>query len=259
MARLNHPGVLDLHGVCSVEYSSSERSVTRFAHDPPPHFGNAQPREEEETWLVTGLAAGSCKEYLQAHRADWTPEHWQTILAQVANAMTYLHSQHPALVHRDIKSENVLILPSRQNSGEKWPLLANLQVVLADFDRAADANGSGFEEPVGSPYYWAPEILRWERYGREVDVYAFGMLMFELTQLMSPFLGKMAPGIPGSLTAKEFAVEVGINGMRPRFLQDDADALRYRKLIEKCWHQDIQSRPTFPEIEVALEELASSA
>lgn len=266
-----HPGILALHGVC--EFDSNEHlGMTEdacleadkpkrwCAHEPPPHFaGSATMQKEEEgpdeeLWIVTELAAGSCKSYMADCRQEWGASHWQAILAQVASAMTYLHSRNRPLVHRDIKTENIFVRSS--GTSEPWPAPQDLEVMIADFDRADEVPAEMyFKEPVGSIYYMAPEMLRWDPYGPEVDVYAFGMLIFELTQPMPPFLGKIAAGLPGTLTMKEFAHEVGENGMRPRFIREDDDVSPYRDLIERCWHQDPGSRPSFPEVEQALADL----
>jgi serine/threonine protein kinase len=103
----------------------------------------------------------------------------------------------------------------------------------------------------------APEVHRGDPYGRECDVYSFGLCCYEITQHMPPFLGKMSAGIPGSLTKEEFAKEVGEGGMRPRFFRPDENTGGYKELIENCWHQDPSKRPSFHEIVAELEAMGN--
>jgi eukaryotic-like serine/threonine-protein kinase len=95
----------------------------------------------------------------------------------VADALHYIHSRK--IVHRDIKPENIFLT----NSG---------QVKLMDFGIARQENMSltqaGFV--IGTPSYMAPEQIRGERATELVDVYAFGVLLFELTTAQKAFAGK---------------------------------------------------------------------
>lgn len=89
------------------------------------------------------------------------------IAFQLAQALDYLHS-HKCL-HRDVKSENVLI------DGNFRPQLADFG--MARFVESEDAQHMTI---CGTDEYMAPELLFDEDYGRPVDVYAFGMVLLEV-------------------------------------------------------------------------------
>ncbi|KAK9140056.1 hypothetical protein Scep_009737 [Stephania cephalantha] len=117
------------------------------------------------------------------------------IARDVACALVELHSKH--IIHRDIKSENILIDLKRKRA-DNAPV-----VKLCDFDRAIPLRSSshtccishhGVPPPdvcVGTPRWMAPEVLQamHERtlYGLEVDIWSYGCLLLELLTLDVPY------------------------------------------------------------------------
>ena len=97
-----------------------------------------------------------------------------------------LHAAHQArIIHRDLKSENIFLVP--RDDG--------LRVVVTDFgiarggadDRfAAMVTGGGI---LGTPAYMAPEQVRGEAVAPAADLYAFGVVLYEMVTGKMPFLG----------------------------------------------------------------------
>jgi eukaryotic-like serine/threonine-protein kinase len=100
-----------------------------------------------------------------------------TIARQIASALAYVHSK--GIIHRDVKPDNVRID-------------ATGRIKLMDFGIAKSdelsLTGAGFT--VGTPYYMAPEQIRGRKPTYLVDVYAFGVLLFELISGIRPFEGQ---------------------------------------------------------------------
>ena len=87
--------------------------------------------------------------------------------------MEYIHSQ--GVVHRDIKHENILF-------DEKF------EVKIADFGIACEETLSDLLVDDEGPYRWmAPEMLKRKPYNRKVDVYSFGLLLWEMVTGRIPF------------------------------------------------------------------------
>ncbi|HWY44236.1 MAG TPA: protein kinase [Candidatus Sulfotelmatobacter sp.] len=102
-----------------------------------------------------------------------------------------LHSAHKAgVVHRDFKSSNVILIPLEENSG-------GVRVVVTDFGLARSAISGGESltgslDMLGTPAYMAPEQLNNGEITPATDVYALGIVLYEMVTGKFPFSGETA-------------------------------------------------------------------
>ncbi|KAI0382935.1 Serine/threonine-protein kinase ATG1 [Hypomontagnella monticulosa] len=124
-------------------------------------------------------------------------------LKQLASALEFLRRGN--FIHRDIKPQNLLLLPSPQHraaSKDSYPILSashnslipavGLQSLpmlkLADFGFARVLPATSLAETLcGSPLYMAPEILRYERYDAKADLWSIGTVAYEMASGKPPF------------------------------------------------------------------------
>lgn len=143
----------------------------------------------------------------------------------IAQAMAYLHSRN--IVYRDLKIDNI-------------GLDGNGHILLYDFGLAKELKGSHengkykLSGNTGSWAYMAPEVAKGYKYNLSVDVYSYGILLWELLS------GKYAC---------EGSWNVDKEG-RPPFLRTWPQSLE--TLITDCWHWNPNNRPTFVQIEEQL-------
>ncbi|XP_024520866.1 serine/threonine-protein kinase CTR1 isoform X1 [Selaginella moellendorffii] len=150
----------------------------------------------------------------------------------VARGVNYLHRSKPAIVHRDLKSPNLLV--------DKY-----LTVKVCDFglSRFKSKTFLSSQTGAGTPEWMAPEVLRDEPSKEKSDVYSFGVVLWELVTLQKPWTG---------LTAMQVVAAVAFNGRR---LQIPSNVNpKMRALIESCWANDPELRPSFASIIDALKK-----
>ena len=158
-------------------------------------------------------------------RGTW---HWilvKHVARGAARGMAYLHSGNPPVLHRDLKSANILLDES-------------YTAKVCDFGlsrlKAQESNMTG---NCGTVQWMAPEVLSNENYNEKADVYSYGIICWELLTAECPFDG-MAP--------IQCALAVLNRDQRPEIPKWCPPALQ--ALIRSCVKKDPKLRPTFEQI-----------
>ncbi|XP_033732015.1 tyrosine-protein kinase Abl-like isoform X2 [Pecten maximus] len=207
MKEMKHPNLVQLLGVCTRE--PPFYIVTEFmTHGNLLDFLRGSPKGEVGATILMHMAT------------------------QIASGMAYLETR--MFIHRDLAARNCLV-------GE------NHLVKVADFGLARLMKDDTYTAHAGAkfPIKWtAPEGLAFNRFSTKSDVWAFGVLLWELaTYGMSPY-----PGV--ELTEVYHLLERGYRMDRPA----GCPANVY-ELMMRCWHWDPKDRPTFKDIHNSLEHM----
>jgi serine/threonine-protein kinase len=140
---------------------------------------------------------------------------------QIADALAHAHER--GIVHRDLKTNNVIITPAGRAKVLDFGLAKRLATdeLQAQTTRATDSlTDAG--KIVGTLHYLAPEVLRGEAADTRTDVWALGVLLYELASGERPFPGK-----------SWFEVTAAILGQPPRPLPERVP-VGLRSVIERC-------------------------
>ena len=157
---------------------------------------------------------------------------------QVASALAYLHSLR--IVYRDLKPSNILVFEYPQPVTEQ-SITSTILVKVADYGISSFLAPYAIKGVAGTEKYMAPEMLKKSgELSKPVDVYSFGLVIFCLITLETPFLNEPIP-ISKHKTMKGARPEVPTKA-RPR-------AIYLLDLMRWCWAQNPNERPSFVQIE----------
>lgn len=261
LSALQHPCIVEMYG---------HQISSKWA---PSVNDSPGPRILQSAIFMEYINGGSLKCYIEKlSRAGEKHAPVQLALCiakDVASALVEMHLKN--IMHRDIKSENILIdLDSKTADGT--PV-----VKLCDFDRAVPLRSYmhscliahiGIPPPnvcVGTPRWMAPEVLRTMHeqniYGLEVDIWSFGCLLFELLTLQLPYFGiadleihdlivmgkrpKLTDELEALLQVMDEQVPLARSAAELGGTKADLDTLRFiADLFCKCTEENPQSRPT---------------
>lgn len=150
----------------------------------------------------------------------------------VAKGMNYLHRSSPPIVHRDLKSPNLLV-------DKTWT------VKVCDFglSRFKANTFLSSRSGAGTPEWMAPEVLRDEPSNEKSDVYSFGVVFWELITMQLPWTGMSPVQVVGAVGFQNRRLQI------PKDLHPDITAI-----IEACWANDPKDRPSFANIMESLKE-----
>ncbi|EAY03825.1 TKL family protein kinase [Trichomonas vaginalis G3] len=141
----------------------------------------------------------------------------------IANGMIHLHKI--GIIHRDLKAANIML------DSRLFPRIGDFGIA-----RFGETDG-GMTAKIGTPNYMAPELITSHDYNEKVDVYSYGMILYEMTQNVRPFKNMKMEEIFDLVLKKD---------RRPTFYLDLPDSLK--ALIEACWATNPNDRPSFEEI-----------
>ncbi|XP_010260231.1 PREDICTED: serine/threonine-protein kinase HT1-like isoform X2 [Nelumbo nucifera] len=192
-------------------------------------------RQPPVLFIITEyLSGGSLRTFL--HKLDHKPLPLEKLIStalDIARGMEYVHSQ--GVIHRDLKPENILFDQ-------------DFHIKIADFGIACEeAYCYSLAEDPGTYRWMAPEVIKQKPYGRKVDVYSFGLIIWEMVAGTIPY---------EDMNPIQAAFAVVNKNVRPVIPFDCPPALR--ALIEQCWALHPEKRPEFWQIVKILEKFESS-
>lgn len=144
---------------------------------------------------------------------------------QILQALNYMHTLDPPVIHRDLKCDNIFIDSSTS------------QLRIGDFGLSAIKDQSYLSSMEGTPQFMAPEIFE-EKYTEKVDIYAFGMCVLEMATQGYPYE-------ECSNNCYQIYKNV-MSGQKPRLLAT-VDDPELRQFIELCLLSE-KKRPSAKEL-----------
>uniref|UniRef100_A0AAV1V5N6 Protein kinase domain-containing protein n=1 Tax=Peronospora matthiolae TaxID=2874970 RepID=A0AAV1V5N6_9STRA len=149
------------------------------------------------------------------------------IAYQVARALVYMHSRDVPVIHRDLKSKNIL-------------LTQELDAKVTDFGMSRDRVVGPMTANVGTSLWMAPEVMLGNPYDETADMFSFGVVLSELSVHALPYSHtKVCSGGNSQLVILR---RVAMGDLRVDFADTGPQAVA--KLGRSCVSMDVKERPT---------------
>ncbi|ETW06164.1 TKL protein kinase [Aphanomyces invadans] len=218
--------MLEFHKECSIMKGLHHPNIVLFmgSCSNPPNL-----------LLVTELLVnGSFFDYYHKKPRPAVADHralCYNIALDMARGLAYLHNHNPIVIHRDLKSQNIL-------------LDETMRTKIADFGLSKFREVGKTMSICGSPLWVAPEVLRGEKYGTPCDVFSFSIIVWEALAWSEPY---------PSMGSSEVMKGVACGTLRP--VNPDDTPLCLDKLLKECWQRKQELRPGFNQIVPMLEAM----
>jgi serine/threonine-protein kinase len=130
-------------------------------------------------FLVTEFIDGQSLRAMLEKSAPLPPEQAVSLIRKIADGMAYCHKN--GVIHRDLKPENILI------SQDGQPIIMDFGLALTK--SAHRVTYSNLSTTMGTPDYMAPEQVNGQRGDQRTDIYAVGIMLYEMLIGQPPFIG----------------------------------------------------------------------
>lgn len=189
--------------------------------------------------IVTELCAGGSLYELLYERCEvelsWSQK--RNVAADISTGMAYLHGMDPQIIHRDLTSFNCLL--DARLAGPGGTAVAKVGNFGFARTKNREEGRTKMTTDVGTLVWVAPEILMNEDYDEKVDVYSFGIIVFELIFRQPPFEELDLCSLQNAVTS----------GVRPDTTSvPDGCPADFLSAMELCWSQDPCTRPNFHDV-----------
>eukprot|EP00928_Gymnodinium_smaydae_P043657 TRINITY_DN29209_c0_g1_i1.p1 TRINITY_DN29209_c0_g1~~TRINITY_DN29209_c0_g1_i1.p1 ORF type:complete len:455 (+),score=83.02 TRINITY_DN29209_c0_g1_i1:92-1366(+) len=238
-----------LHEIVKVGFSREIEVLKRTRH---PNLVTCLGVTTEPFSVVSEFCSGGTAFEL-LHSAPLNLAWWQRfkMARDVALAMDYLHGFSPQIIHRDLKSPNILL--KRQVTTEHDALHSK----VADFGMARmkdTSKGKDLSATAGTFHWMAPEILS-GTYDEKVDVYSYAIFLYEIMYNALPFDDHTGPSVLRRTMDGERADLWTARSAAPGVRERDALV----SLTQGCWAHVPSMRPSFSSVLESLQELNNAS
>jgi serine/threonine protein kinase len=175
------------------------------------------------------LPGGDVEKLLHDPKVELSLYQRMMMAKDAALGMNWLHCSNPNVIHRDLKTSNLLI----DENGRVKVCDFGLSQLKTPGEDLKDGDSAK-----GTPLWMAPEVMQFRAFNEKSDVYSFGIVLWELLTRQEPFAHHN--------DYQTFRYAVCKKGERPPMPKHVEP--RLKNLIERCWAAEPNDRPSFSDI-----------
>jgi len=213
MSLLRHPKILQMYG-----YTFTSKAV----------------------WIVSELCElGNLRELLDDRKKRLSTRRRLRLAIDIIEGMLYLHTLSPPIIHRDLKSHNIFI--KQDSNSQKLEYVAKIGD-LGSATAQREQQRRTMTWGVGTACWLAPEVIEQAHYSQKSDVFAFGIVLWEIAT-RNPVYPEISP--------QQILYKVPYENLRPIPVQ----GCPWNHIMEACWAATPDARPTFQELLTLFQSL----
>ncbi|MBK7396644.1 MAG: serine/threonine protein kinase [Myxococcales bacterium] len=242
----------------ATRFRHEARAVAKLKHPAIVEIYDVPDLEDGERYLVAEFVDGpSLRKYMTQLRADlggehaglFPPEIAAALVLQILSALARAHEE--GIIHRDVKPENILVAGLAEGRSSE-PGRTPPRTKLTDFGIAKILDAQGMTSTgqiLGSPAHMSPEQIEGGEVTAKVDVFAVGVLFYELVTGSLPFDGKNPAQVIRRVLEGQFTP---VDRLVPQV------GGRWAEIVASMLDHEEGHRPSLPECEEAIvDELAA--
>ncbi|EGZ07472.1 hypothetical protein PHYSODRAFT_565433 [Phytophthora sojae] len=225
-------------------FGAEIKLMASFSHPKIVEFVGVSWSSMQDVCAVTEyMAKGDLYGFLKRRQGQLNWRDHKIFLAEdVADALGYLHGLSPKVIHRDLKSKNILLDDA-------------FRAKLSDFGISRERSVEDtMTAGVGTIYWTAPEVLMGKKYTEKADIFSFGIVMSELDTHAVPYSDKR-DNSGKKLQGMKIVQMVIRRNMRPTFSEDCPPLVK--ELADRCLDSNPDVRPSATELLRIIQRMQS--
>ena len=213
LSQIKHPSILKFIGYSLTDFSGKNRPVIVTEYSSNLTISTILEQERKGKKIL-----------------NWDDTQKLINIYGIAVGMKFLHSH--SILHRDLTPESIFL------DNNLYPKISNFGL-STHFHTQKSMTFQSTLGVKGNPVYSAPEVLSGNKYLKSSDVYSFGLLVYSIMTNKIPY--------ENISNLHNLFNEICVKSSRPE-LNEEKIGNSYRQLIEICWSQNCNDRPTFEDI-----------